>query len=95
MTLDAQVNDSWISRLAPESGDREAALAELREYLLRGLKKSLTHRYGGAIDVEDVVQLALLRILDSLETYRQESRFTTWAMSIGVRIGISQLRRKY
>lgn len=86
---------SWVARLREGSADRDAAIAELRAFLLRGLSRSLTHRYGGQIDPEDVAQQALLRILESLEAFRGESRFTTWATSIAVRIGISQLRRRY
>lgn len=45
--------------------------------------------------ISTIAQQALLKILDSLETFRCQSRFTTWATSIAVRIGISQLRRHY
>ena len=87
--------ENWVQRLQPDSVDREQAISELRGYLVRGLSRSLTHRYGGQVDVDDVAQLALLKILDSLNTFRHQSRFTTWATSIAVRIGIRQLRRHY
>ena len=86
---------NWVQRLQPEAVDRDLAIAELRSYLIRAMTQSLTHRYGGHLDVEDIAQQALLKILDSLETFRCQSRFTTWATSIAVRIGISQLRRHY
>ncbi len=89
------ISEPWVERLQEGSADRERAIAELRSYLIRGLSRSLTHRYGGRIDVEDVVQLALLKILDSLPSFRNQSRFTTWATAIAVRIGISQLRRHF
>lgn len=85
--------ENWVRRLQPDSMDRDQAISELRGYLVRGLSRSLTHRYGGHVDVDDVAQQALLKILDSLNTFRHQSRFTTWATSIAVRIGISQLRR--
>lgn len=44
--------------------------------------------------VEDVAQDALLKILDKLYTFRGESKFTTWALKIAVREGLSELRRK-
>ena len=87
--------DLWVQRLQAGSAEREPALEELRAFLLRGLAKSLSHRYGGGLDLDDVVQVALLRILASLDSFRSESRFTTWAMSIAVRIGISELRRRH
>jgi RNA polymerase sigma-70 factor (ECF subfamily) len=44
--------------------------------------------------VEDVVQQALVHILDHLEQFQGRSRFTTWAMAITVRLAMSALRRK-
>ncbi len=87
--------ENWVLRLRPGAVDRDVTIGELRCYLVRALTRSLTHRYGGHVDVEDVAQQAVLKILDSLDTFRQQSRFTTWATSIAVRIGISQLRRHY
>lgn len=85
----------WVRRLRPGAVDRDETIGALRSYLVRALSRSLTHRYGGHVDVEDVAQQAVLKILDSLDTFRQQSRFTTWATAIAVRIGISQLRRHY
>jgi RNA polymerase sigma-70 factor (ECF subfamily) len=45
--------------------------------------------------VEDVAQVALVKILDSLDSFGGRSKFETWAMSVAIRIGISELRRKY
>lgn len=87
--------ENWVQRLRPGAADRDIAISELRSYLVRAMSRSLTHRYGGQIDVEDIVQQAMMKVLDSLDTFRQQSRFTTWASSIAVRIGISQLRRHY
>lgn len=87
--------EDWVQLLTADSAQRERALEDLRDFLLRGLNRSLTQCYGGQLDLEDVVQMALVKILDSLESFRGQSRFTTWAMSIAVRIGISQLRRHY
>ena len=87
--------ENWALRLRPGAVDRDVTIGELRCYLVRALTRSLTHRYGGHVDVEDVAQQAVLKILDSLDTFRQQSRFTTWATSIAVRIGISQLRRHH
>jgi RNA polymerase sigma factor (sigma-70 family) len=88
-------SESWVQRLRFGAVERDAAIGELRRLLVRSLSRSLTHRYGGRLDVEDVAQQAVMKILDSLDTFRHQSRFTTWATSIGVRLGISQLRRRY
>ena len=36
-----------------------------------------------------------MKILDSLDRFQGRSRFTTWAMTIATRIGISELRRRH
>jgi RNA polymerase sigma factor (sigma-70 family) len=87
--------DDWLKRLRPEHEEREAAITELRSILLRGLSKSLNNRYGKPFSAEDIVQDALIRILDSLDQFQGKSKFITWAMTVATRIGISSLRRKY
>jgi RNA polymerase sigma-70 factor (ECF subfamily) len=86
--------DDWVERLRSAGESRDAALQALRRLLVRGLSRSLAARGGGEAFAEDVAQEALLRILDSLDSFAGRSRFTTWAMTIAVRIGISELRRK-
>jgi RNA polymerase sigma factor (sigma-70 family) len=88
------LHDDWVNRLRSAGQVRDAAIEELRRKLVRGLVHALGPRGGGEAFAEDVAQEALLRILDSLESFAGRSRFTTWAMTIAVRIGISELRRK-
>ena len=89
-----RTNAEWLSDLG--SDDPEAAIDDLRATLIQGLKYALMKRYRGDIDVlvEDFVQEALLKILDNLDTFRGESRFTTWAQKIAVRVAYSEMRRK-
>jgi len=85
-------NDRWIADLA---APREAAVADLRNALLRNLRKALSHRMG--VDeafLEDAVQEALLRILQRLDQFEGRSRFLTWATSIAIRIAFGELRRR-
>lgn len=92
----ATTTDDWVVRLrADDSKTRDAALSELRDLLVRGLSRSLTGRYSGGVSAEDVAQEALLKITASLDQFQGKSRFTTWAMTIATRIGISQLRRRH
>ena len=88
-------DDSLYLRIKAEGALREDAITELRTVLLRGLSKSLNNRYGQPFHAEDVVQDALMKILSSLDKFEGRSKFTTWAMTIATRIGISALRRKY
>ena len=92
MAPDQTGDDRWIERLSATGAQREEAIAELRQMLVRGLRASLNHRYGGAMQAEDVVQEAIIKILRSLEQFEGRSRFTTWAMTVATRVGISSLR---
>ncbi len=44
--------------------------------------------------MEDVLQQAMVNILDRLDQFQGRSRFTTWAMTIAVRLAMSELRHK-
>ncbi len=89
-------DQDWLERLRSSDNQvRDDAISQLRELLLRGLSRSLTNRYGQPFSAEDVVQDALLKILQSLDQFEGRSKFTTWAMTVATRVGISSLRRKY
>ena len=91
---DYSTNEEWIGALSPPP--EEAAISKLREYLVRGLKASLYKYVDKNLGdfVEDIAQDSVLKILDKLESFRGESKFTTWAMKIAVREGYTELRRK-
>jgi RNA polymerase sigma-70 factor, ECF subfamily len=88
-------NAIWMRDLRACGLVQAEAITDLRGLLLRGLAKSFQAR--GDIDqafLEDVVQQALVHILDHLDQFQGRSRFTTWAMAITVRRAMSALRRK-
>lgn len=88
-------NQEWLDAL--RSADNNEALAQLRDYLKRGLRYALSSRVdANRLDalIEDSTQDALLRILDKMDTFRGESRFTTWATKVAVRLALTELRRK-
>jgi DNA-directed RNA polymerase specialized sigma24 family protein len=68
-------------------------VAELREVLRRGLRRALTGR-AAADDgfIEDMTQEGVLKVLGGLTTFRGESRFTTWAITVAVRVAFTELR---
>jgi RNA polymerase sigma-70 factor (ECF subfamily) len=87
-------NEEWIAALSRPGAEHDAALEDLRLLLVRGLGYALSQRRG--IDdalLDDFAQDALLRILDGLNSFRGESRFTTWAQKIAVRVAYTELRR--
>jgi RNA polymerase sigma-70 factor (ECF subfamily) len=90
---DERTNEAWLADLA--RAPSAEALADLRVHLIRGLRYALKQRYRiTEPDLEDFVQEALVKILDNLDTFRGESKFTTWAQKIAVRVAFSELRRK-
>lgn len=90
----ARTNEEWLADLrGPGSA---AAIEDLREIVLRGLRAALATRVRRDLDfvVEDFVQDAMLKILDNLDTFRGESKFTTWALKIAIHVAYSELRRR-
>ena len=86
----------WHARLSPTCIERDAALAELRVLLIKGLHTGLSGR-AGADDgfIEDVAQMSLVRILEHLHTFEGRSAFMTWALAIALRVAFIELRRKH
>ncbi len=84
----------WVSRLKNEGEQREQALEELRGVLVRGVTAVARKRFSSKLQVEDVVQDSLIKILEKIDTFEGRSKFTTWAMTIAIRRAISEARQK-
>jgi RNA polymerase sigma-70 factor (ECF subfamily) len=88
-----RTNEEWLAGLRGPA--RDGALADLRAFLVRGLRYGLANRSEvDEANLEDFAQDALLKILDALDTFRGESKFTTWAQKIAIRVALTELRRK-
>ena len=87
-------NEQWLAEL--RSPERDQALADLRTVLVRGLRVALAGRVRQGLNeaAEDFAQEALIKIMGNLDTFRGESRFTTWAQKIAVMTASTELRRK-
>ena len=74
----------------------EDALSDLRTLILRGLRAALSTRIDADLNAvtEDFAQDALLKILDGIESFRGESKFTTWAQKIAINVAFTELRRR-
>ncbi len=73
--------------------ERSAALKELGAYLRAALARSFARQLGEG-DLDDLAQESLLRIHARLDSFEQQSRFTTWATAIAVNCALSELRRR-
>ena len=86
-------NEQWLAALHGPKKDK--ALADLRIVLVRGVRAALRGYTSGVESLaEDFVQEALIKILDNLDSFREESHFTTWAYKICVRTAFAEMRRR-
>jgi len=74
------------------AGDAEAFGELVTRYHGRVARSAC--RLLGSQDVEDVVQDVFLRVLQKSDTYRFESEFSTWLLSITVNCCRTHLRRR-
>ena len=94
---------AWLAAVGAEGSTGEEARVRLRALLLKAARfeisrrrTSLPHLRGG--DLDDLAQQsandALMAILGKLDTYRGESRFTTWAYKFALLEAAVKLRRR-
>jgi RNA polymerase sigma-70 factor, ECF subfamily len=95
-------SERWLERLTPEAVDRDVALAELRELLLRAARfevrrrcATMSHIRGS--DQEDLAEQsaadAMIAILAKLEDFRGDSKFTTWAYKFALYEAAARIRK--
>ena len=75
-------------RIAPNSSDaRNDLFREIRNYAERVLSKECTFKGWTSVrlNTDDVIQNALLKIWKGLNTFRSESKFSTWCYRIILR----------
>jgi RNA polymerase sigma-70 factor (ECF subfamily) len=89
--LDAD-SRSWLRCLDEASAEREQALSRLHELLLRGARRELSRRAprlriaGPELDdlAHQAADDALVSVIGKLNSFRGESRFTTWAYKFAI-----------
>ena len=95
-------NAQWLQELTAESEVRDAAIQDLRQRLQRGIYYYLSRERSdlSGLAAEEIVKMAddfaqdaTLRVLANLDSFRGDSRFTTWATKVAVRVAISEMRR--
>ncbi|MGN6190491.1 MAG: sigma-70 family RNA polymerase sigma factor [Conexibacter sp.] len=92
---------AWLAALRGGGADYERAVGELHELLLRAarftVRRALEQRTHLREAFDDLAQQsaddALVKVLAKLDTFRGESRFTTWAYKFAVLEASVALRR--
>ncbi|MCA9296562.1 MAG: sigma-70 family RNA polymerase sigma factor [Phycisphaerales bacterium] len=87
-------NTQWLALLSKAGAEQSDAAQELAAYLRRVLAVMLQHMRVHDDDIEEFAQEALCRIVQQLDTFRDESRFTTWASAIAGRVAFTAIRRR-
>ena len=92
--MQTRTNEEWLNDLRGDNQDQ--AIGDLTRVLKRGLIYALSSRIQVDLEtqVDDFVQDAVLRILDKMDTFRGESKFTTWAQKVAVRVAFTEMRRQ-
>jgi RNA polymerase sigma-70 factor (ECF subfamily) len=99
-----RTNADWLSDLRHAGSAQTQALQELWDYLVSAALAYLERRWGEWAGLEeaerdqlaeDLAQEALLEILNKLDTFRGESRFTTWACKFVINLVAEELRRRH
>src|SRR5215208_26728 len=88
--MQGRTNEQWLTEL--RGPNPSEALADLYDLLVRGLRAALGGR--AEANVGDFAQEALIKIVSNLDSFRGESRFTTWAKKIAMNVALTELKRR-
>ncbi len=89
--------------LRSEGPEQQEAINDLREYLMRAVLYFFTQNPGELRGLareeiqqvaEDLAQDALLTVLNHVDEFRGESKFTTWAYRFAINMSLVEARRQ-
>lgn len=101
--LAGRESERWLAALRGEGAERDDAIAELHELLLGAARSELSRRRAALSfvrgeELDDIANQAaddaLVAVLAKLDTFRGESRFTTWAYKFALLEAGVRLRRR-
>ena len=100
---ETRTNQEWLHALKASGSLQEAAIADLRDLLLRAalyfFNRNLSDFAGSSRDeilqrAEDCAQDALIAIMDHLGDFRGDSKFTTWAYKFAINMALMAARHE-
>jgi RNA polymerase sigma-70 factor, ECF subfamily len=99
----SRTNEEWLHDLTVSGEMQEAAIADLRNLLLRAalyfFSRNLGDFQGQNQDeilqrAEDCAQEALIAVMNHLSDFRGDSKFTTWAYKFAINIALMTSRHE-
>jgi RNA polymerase sigma-70 factor, ECF subfamily len=98
-----RTNQEWLNDLRASGAAQDAAIAELRDLLLRAALYFFSRNLGDFVGLdrdeitrraEDCAQDALIAVLNHLSDFRGDSKFTTWAYKFAINMAMMAARRE-
>jgi RNA polymerase sigma-70 factor (ECF subfamily) len=98
-----RTNQEWLHELRSDGPEQQQAINDLRGYLLRAVLYFFSQNPGDLRRLareeieqvaQDLAQEALLTILNHLDEFRGESKFTTWAYRFAINTSLVEARRR-
>jgi RNA polymerase sigma-70 factor, ECF subfamily len=98
-----RTNPEWLHQLQSSGAVQEAAIADLRELLLRAALYFFSRSPGDLAGLtrdevlhraEDCAQDALISLMAHLSDFRGDSKFTTWAYKFAINIALVTARHE-
>jgi len=99
----SRTNPEWLHDLNASGALQEAAIADLRDLLLRAALYFFSRNLGDfrglnreeiTQQAEDCAQDALLAVMNHLPDFRGDSKFTTWAYKFAINMAMMTARRE-
>ncbi len=99
--MTTRTNQEWVRDLIAQGDAQIAAIADLRQILLRAAlytfsRSDLAQRSHHEVEqlAEDCAQDALLTVLQHVHEFRSDSKFTTWAYKFAINFALVAARRE-
>lgn len=98
-----RTNQEWLRDLGASGTLQEAAIADLRDLLLRAALYFFSRNLGDFRGLareeilqraEDCAQDALIAVMDHLSDFRGDSKFSTWAYKFAINMAMMASRRE-
>jgi len=88
----SHISDQELAAAAARGDNASRRAVVVR--LFKPVSGTLSYLLGGGGDAEDLTQISLVRILDSIHTYKGEASLEAWGKRIAARVVYKHLKKK-